>query len=103
MAPLSVSDGRVSPERALLRLTLWGAKRRDRWKECRKETIMEARLNLVENPTAMKFVQHINSAGQTITDSSLPRATQELVKLRASQINGCGFCTDMHSKEAAHA
>jgi alkylhydroperoxidase family enzyme len=30
-----------------------------------------------------------------ITDSTLPRATQELVKIRASQINGCGFCTDM--------
>jgi AhpD family alkylhydroperoxidase len=25
------------------------------------------------------------------------------VKIRASQINGCGFCTDMHTKEAAHA
>jgi len=25
------------------------------------------------------------------------------VELRASQINGCGFCVDMHSKEAAHA
>ncbi len=26
-----------------------------------------------------------------------------MVKLRASQINGCGFCTDMHTKEALHA
>jgi AhpD family alkylhydroperoxidase len=25
------------------------------------------------------------------------------VRLRASQINGCGFCTDMHTKEALHA
>jgi AhpD family alkylhydroperoxidase len=25
------------------------------------------------------------------------------VKIRASQINGCGFCTDMHTKDAAHA
>ncbi|MBK3635866.1 carboxymuconolactone decarboxylase family protein [Streptomyces sp. MBT97] len=23
--------------------------------------------------------------------------------IRASQINGCGFCTDMHTKDAAHA
>jgi AhpD family alkylhydroperoxidase len=38
-----------------------------------------------------------------VSDSTLPAATQELVKLRASQINGCGFCTDMHSKDAAHA
>src|SRR5208282_2024406 len=35
--------------------------------------------------------------------STLPRATQELVKLRASQINGCAVCTDMHTKDAAHA
>jgi AhpD family alkylhydroperoxidase len=38
-----------------------------------------------------------------ISDSTLPVATQELVKIRASQINGCGFCTDMHTKEAIHA
>ena len=25
------------------------------------------------------------------------------MKLRASQINGCGFCTDMHTKEALRA
>lgn len=25
------------------------------------------------------------------------------MKIRASQINGCGFCTDMHTKEATHA
>jgi AhpD family alkylhydroperoxidase len=25
------------------------------------------------------------------------------VKIRASQINGCGFCTDMHTKDAALA
>src|SRR6266540_1574904 len=30
-------------------------------------------------------------------------ATQHLVTLRASQVNGCGFCTDMHTKDAAHA
>jgi AhpD family alkylhydroperoxidase len=29
--------------------------------------------------------------------------TLELVRLRASQINGCGFCTDMHTKDAAAA
>ena len=33
-----------------------------------------------------------------IEGSALPVATQELVKIRASQINGCGFCTDMHTK-----
>ena len=64
---------------------------------------MDARLNLFDNPLAMKFGKYINSAGRVVSESSLPKATQELVKLRASQINGCGYCTDMHSKDAAHA
>ncbi|KOT57780.1 MULTISPECIES: carboxymuconolactone decarboxylase family protein [Streptomyces] len=64
---------------------------------------MDARLNLFGSPTAGKFLKHLVSAGQAVTDSGLPVATQELVKLRASQINGCGFCTDMHTKEAVAA
>ena len=63
---------------------------------------MEARLDIFSNPLAMKLIKYINSAGAVVTESTLPKATQELVKLRASQINGCGFCADMHSKDAAH-
>ncbi len=37
---------------------------------------------------------------KTLTDSPLERALIDLVKIRASQINGCLFCLDMHSKEA---
>src|SRR3984957_21259281 len=64
---------------------------------------MDARLNLFGYPDAAKIVKHIVSATKVISGSTLPAATQELVKLRASQINGCGFCTDMHTKEALHA
>jgi AhpD family alkylhydroperoxidase len=64
---------------------------------------MEARLNLFTNPTAGKILKYITSAGKVISDSPLPAATRELVALRASQINGCGFCTDMHTKDAALA
>ncbi|MEV6686640.1 carboxymuconolactone decarboxylase family protein [Streptomyces sp. NPDC051578] len=64
---------------------------------------MSARLNLFGSATAGKFFKHINSAGKLLSDSALPAATQELVKIRASQINGCGFCTDMHVKDAAAA
>lgn len=64
---------------------------------------MDSRLNLFENPVVMKAVKYINSAGKAISESTLPAATQELVKLRASQINGCGYCTDMHSKDAVAA
>ncbi|MET8949628.1 MULTISPECIES: carboxymuconolactone decarboxylase family protein [unclassified Streptomyces] len=64
---------------------------------------MEARLNFFGNGVGAKFLRHINSAGKVISDSTLPAATQELVKIRASQINGCGFCTDMHTKDAVAA
>lgn len=64
---------------------------------------MDARMNYYGNPLAAKFAKYINSAGKAVSDSTLPAATQELVKIRASQINGCGFCTDMHTKDAAHA
>jgi AhpD family alkylhydroperoxidase len=55
------------------------------------------------SPTAGKFLKHIISAGQVVSATTLPAATQELVNLRASQINGCGFCTDMHTKDAVAA
>ncbi|OSP44068.1 alkylhydroperoxidase [Streptomyces sp. 13-12-16] len=64
---------------------------------------MEARLDFFTSPLAAKVLKHINSAGKAVADSGLPHATQELVKIRASQINGCGFCTDMHTKDAAAA
>jgi AhpD family alkylhydroperoxidase len=64
---------------------------------------MDARLSYFDNTITMNFAKHINSAGAVLTGSSLPAATQELVKLRASQINGCGMCTDMHTKDALHA
>ncbi|WP_067487819.1 carboxymuconolactone decarboxylase family protein [Actinomadura hibisca] len=64
---------------------------------------MDARLNLFDSPVAAKVLKHLIAANKAIAESSLPVATQELVKLRASQINGCGFCTDMHAKDAVHA
>jgi AhpD family alkylhydroperoxidase len=64
---------------------------------------MDARLNLFGSPVSTRFLKYINSAAKVVADSTLPAATQELVKIRASQINGCGFCTDMHTKDAAHA
>ena len=64
---------------------------------------MDARLDYLGRPLALKFVRYLNSAGAVVHDSAVPAATQELMKLRASQINGCGFCTDMHIKDALHA
>jgi AhpD family alkylhydroperoxidase len=64
---------------------------------------MEPRLNLFGNEIAKKVLKHLTSAHDVAEKSALPSSTQELVSLRASQINGCGFCTDMHTKDAAHA
>ena len=63
---------------------------------------MDARLNPYDNAIALKFVKYLNSSGAVVTDSKLPAATQELVKIRASQINGCSGCLDMHTKDAEH-
>ena len=64
---------------------------------------MDARLNLFENSVASAFFKRLVAAYQPVAESGVPHSTLELMKLRASQINGCGYCTDMHSKDAAEA
>jgi AhpD family alkylhydroperoxidase len=63
---------------------------------------MEARLTLA-NPLAGKVMKHFVAVNRVLGESSLPAATAELVKIRASQINGCAYCTDMHTKDAIAA
>jgi AhpD family alkylhydroperoxidase len=38
-----------------------------------------------------------------IESTPLTRIHKDLIKIRASQINGCAFCIDMHTKEARKA
>jgi AhpD family alkylhydroperoxidase len=64
---------------------------------------MEPRFNLMANEIGAKFGKRFGNASLVILQSSLPKSTQELVSLRVSQINGCGFCVDLHTKEAAAA
>nr|QIE08735.1 carboxymuconolactone decarboxylase [Nocardia sp.] len=64
---------------------------------------MEARFKLFGNTVTTSFVKRLTMASKVVDESTLPEATYELVKIRASQINGCGYCTDMHTKDAAHA
>lgn len=35
-----------------------------------------------------------------VKNSQIPPLLRELIKIRASQINGCAYCIDMHSEEA---
>ena len=47
-------------------------------------------------PAAMRAMVALEKA---FHESTLEPELIELVKMRASQINGCGFCVDMHSKD----
>ncbi len=40
------------------------------------------------------------SLGRAIAGSGLERSLLELIKVRASQMNGCAYCIDMHTKDA---
>ncbi|GAB2770570.1 carboxymuconolactone decarboxylase family protein [Streptomyces daliensis] len=64
---------------------------------------MDARFNMFENELGKKFSKRFANAGMPIQQSTLPKSTQELMALRASQINGCGWCIDAHTKDATAA
>lgn len=62
---------------------------------------MQARMNMQK--AAAEGYRAMYALETYLKDSGLPHRTFELVKLRVSQINGCGFCVDMHSHEAKKA
>ena len=64
---------------------------------------MEPRFSMFDNEIGARFSKRFASASMVLAQSSLPMSVQELVALRASQINGCGWCVDLHTKEAAAA
>lgn len=58
---------------------------------------MTTRLNYKESsPNAYKAMLGLE---KTVNASGLERSFLDLVRLRASQINGCGHCIDMHAKD----
>ncbi len=64
---------------------------------------MEPRFDLFDSPTAAKVAKRFYATSQALDASTLPKSLRELVELRVGQINGCGFCVDVHTKEAAAA
>ena len=64
---------------------------------------MEPRFNMIGNELGVTFAKRFANASMVIANSPLPKSTQELMGLRASQINGCGWCIDIHTKKAAAA
>ena len=59
---------------------------------------MEARIDnpAISVPGALQALQALADAA---THAGIPETTLYLVHLRASQINGCGVCVDIHSRE----
>lgn len=59
---------------------------------------MKTRMNyFAKAPDLLKKVTELNHA---VEASGFDRTILHLVKIRASQINGCAYCVDMHVKEA---
>ncbi|HLT80733.1 MAG TPA: carboxymuconolactone decarboxylase family protein [Cyclobacteriaceae bacterium] len=59
---------------------------------------MKERLNYKDvSPDAIKAMRGVE---KYVRESGLERSLYELVKIRASQINGCAYCIDMHTKDA---
>jgi len=63
---------------------------------------MQARMNnpAMVIPDAMKALHQLSSA---VGKSGVPESTLGLIELRASQINGCGVCVDMHARQMRQA
>lgn len=62
---------------------------------------MEARMNLSQiEPDAYKAMVGLESY---LSRSGFDRKLLELVKIRASQVNQCAYCIDMHTKDARKA
>ena len=61
---------------------------------------MEPRIDFLATDLGGKISKRLYDVNLAIEQSSLPKSIQELVSLRASQINGCGWCVDIHTKEA---
>ena len=59
---------------------------------------MNTRINILETqPEAYKAMMGLE---KYIAATSLDPIHKELIKIRASQINGCAYCIDMHTKDA---
>jgi AhpD family alkylhydroperoxidase len=62
--------------------------------------IQMERVHDVAPATMNRAIKAMNTLGMAADRCGLERSLQELVKIRASQINGCAMCLDMHTKDA---
>jgi AhpD family alkylhydroperoxidase len=50
--------------------------------------------------TVSKAISHLDNAATKQLDAEIDPRLRELIRIRASQLNGCAYCVDMHSKDA---
>ena len=48
------------------------------------------------------FLEAFQQLGASATNAGIPETTLQMVELRASQINGCSRCVDIHSRALEH-
>ncbi len=58
---------------------------------------METRINLMEK--GQKAIKALNGIGSYLAKSQVEQQLFNLIDFRVSQINGCAYCLDMHSKD----
>ncbi|MBM7564896.1 carboxymuconolactone decarboxylase family protein [Paenibacillus sacheonensis] len=59
---------------------------------------MTQRVNYMQQ--SPEFVKKLMGLSGAENDSAIEQSIRDLIHIRASQLNGCGFCLDMHMKEA---
>jgi AhpD family alkylhydroperoxidase len=64
-----------------------------------KTHTQQPRINLTD-PAFSGIIKAMYGLEEPLRNSGLESALRELVKTRASQINGCAYCIDMHTKDA---
>jgi AhpD family alkylhydroperoxidase len=92
--PCSITEKEVTPG-------LTETERQHRWAQTRRKDEMSSRFNFSKvapgGYRAMLALEHY------VHDSGLETSLLELIKTRASQINRCAYCIDMHWKNARAA
>lgn len=61
---------------------------------------MELNINFQTAPKG--YFDGLMKMGHYVHNSGLDAKLMEIIKVRASQINGCAYCLDMHFKDAVH-
>jgi AhpD family alkylhydroperoxidase len=71
------------------------------WKKIKKSLEMKTRIKIDKaEPAGYRAILGLE---KFIESTPLTKTHKDLIKIRASQINGCAFCIDMHTKEARKA